>query len=131
MNNNKLSYDLVIELISKGTYDVKYSKPKPLLKDTDIIDEDKSVKWNREQIALENDKIRLHNEAIKKAKMEGPREFESDLKAAIMNEHNLNADQASKVYRKAYEDGHSAGEMEILWEAQELGEIAEAILKLA
>jgi len=83
MNNNKLSYDLVIELISKGTYDVK------------------------------------------------PREFESDLKAAIMNEHNLNADQASKVYRKAYEDGHSAGEMEILWEAQELGELAEAILKLA
>ena len=131
MNNDKLSYDLVIELISTGVYDVKYSKPKRLLKDTDFIDEDKSVKWNREQIALENDKIRLHNEAIKEAKRKGPRKFEDDLKEALMNEHGLNADQASKVYRKAYEDGHSAGAMEILWEAQELGELAEAILKFA
>lgn len=48
-----------------------------------------------------------------------------------MNEHGLNANQANKVYRKAYEDGHSVGEMEILWEAQELGELAEEILKLA
>ena len=48
-----------------------------------------------------------------------------------MNEHGLNDNQANKVYRKAYEDGHSAGEMKILWKAQELGEIAEAILKLA
>lgn len=131
MNNNKLSYDLVIEQISTGVYDVKYSEPKLLLKDTDIIDEDKIVKWNREQIALENEKIRLHNEAIKEAKKKGPRKFEDDLKEVIMNEHGLNDNQASKVYRKAYEDGHSAGEMEILWEAQELGEIAEAILKLA
>lgn len=131
MNNDKLNYDVVFERISKGIYDVKYSKPKRLLEDTDFIDENKSVKWNKEQIDLENEKIRLHNEAIKEAKKEGPREFESDLKAALMNEHGLNADQASKVYRKAYEDGHSAGEMEILWEAQELGELAEAILKLA
>lgn len=131
MNDDKLSYDLVFKRISKGIYDVKYTKPKRLLKDTDFIDENKSVKWNKEQIALENEKIRLHNEAIKEAKREGPRKFEDDLKETLMNEHGLNADQASKVYRKAYEDGHSAGEMEILWEAQELGELAEAILELA
>lgn len=131
MNNDKLSYDLVFKRISKGVYDVKYSRPKRRLKDTDFIDENKSVKWNKEQIALENEKIRLYNEAIKEAKREGPRKFEDDLKATLMAEHGLNADQASKVYRKAYEDGHSAGEMEILWEAQELGELAEAILELA
>ena len=131
MNNDKLSYDSVIELISKGAYDVKHLTPKRLLKDTDFIDENKSVKWNKEQIALENEKIKLHNEAIKEAKKEGPREFEDDLKEALMNEHDLNADQADKVYRKAYEDGHSAGAMEILWEAQELGELTEAVLKLA
>ena len=122
---------MIIERISTGVYDVKYSEPKLLLKDTDIIDEDKSVKWDREQIALENDKIRLHNEAIKETKKKGPRKFEDDLKEAIMNEHGLNANQVSKVYRKAYKDGHSAGEMEILWKAQKLGELAEAILKLA
>ena len=97
MNNNKLSYDLVIEQISTGVYDVKYSEPKLLLKDTDIIDEDKIVKWNREQIALENEKIRLHNEAIKEAKKKGLRKFEDDLKEAIMNEHGLNDNQASKI----------------------------------
>ena len=131
MNNDKLSYDSVIELISKGVYDVKYSKPKRLLKDTDFIDENKSVKWNKEQIALENEKIRLYNEAIKEAKREGPRKFEDDLKEALMNEHGLNVDQANKVYRKAYEDGHSAGEREIVWEALELGELAEELLRLA
>ena len=127
MNNEKLSYDSVFKRISKGVYDVKYSRPKRLLEETDFIDENKSVKWNKEQIALKNEKIKLHKEA----KKEGPRKFEDDLKEAIMNEHGLNADQASKVYRKAYEDGHSAGAMEILWEAQELGELTEAVLKLA
>ena len=131
MNNDKLSYNLVHERIVAGAYNIKYSKTIRLLKDTDIIDENKSVKWNKEQIALENEKIRLQNEAIKEAKREGPRKLENDLKTALMDEHGLNADQASKVYRKAYEDAHSSGEMEILWETQELGELAEAILKLA
>ena len=131
MNNDKLSYDVVIERISKGVYDIKCSKPKRLLKDRDIIDEDKSVKWNREQIEKENDKIKLYNEAIKDAKKKSSLKFENDLKAAIMSEHDLNADQASKVYRKAYEDGHSYGAKEILWNAQDLGELAEAILWLA
>jgi len=48
-----------------------------------------------------------------------------------MNENGLNADQANKVYRKAYEDGHSAGEKEVVWEALELGELAEDLLRLA
>ena len=130
MNNEKLSYDSVFKRISKGVYDVKYSRPKRLLEETDFIDENKSVKWNKEQIALKNEKIKLHNEAIKEAKKEGPRKFEDDLKEAIMNEHGLNADQASKVYRKV-EDEHSAGDFLFLWEAQELGELAEAILKLS
>ena len=131
MNNDKLNYGVVLDRISKGIYDIKYSKPKSLLKDTDFIDENKSVKWNKEQIEKENEKIKLHNEAIKEAKEKGPRIFEDDLKEAIMSEHGLNADQASKVYRKAYEDGHSAGDLEILWNAQELGELAEEVLKLA
>ena len=131
MNNEKLSYDSVFKQISKGVYDVKYSRPKRLLEETDFIDENKSVKWNREQIALENDKIRLHNEAIKEAKRKGPRKFEDDLKEALMNEHGLNADQASKVYRKACEAGHSAGSYFFVGEAQELGELAEVILELA
>lgn len=131
MNNDKLSYDGIFERISKGVYDVKCSRPKRLLKDTEIIDEDKSVKWNREQIEKENDKIRLHNEAIKDAKKKSSLKFENDLKEVIMSEHGLSADQASKVYREAYEYGHSAGEMEILWEALELGELAEEILERA
>ena len=134
MNNDKLSYDLVMERIRKGVYDVKYSKPKCLLKDTDFIDGNKSAKWNKEQIDLENEKIRLHNEAIKEAKKEAKKEssrkFEDDLTIALMNEHGLNADQASKVYRKAREAGHSAGSWFFIGEAQELGELAEAILKL-
>ena len=131
MNNDKLGYGVVTERISKGVYDIKCPKPKRLLKDTDIIDEDKSVKWNREQIEKENEKIKLHNEAIKEAKEKGPRVFKDDLIATLMGEHGLNADQASRVYRKAYEDGHSAGMHEILWNAQELGLLAEAILWLA
>lgn len=131
MNNNKLSYDVVIERISTGVYDVEHSKPKTLLRDTDFIDENKSVKWNREQIEKENDKIRLHNKAIKDAKKNGPLKFEDDLKEAIMNEHGLNATQAGEVFWRAYESGHSAGMKEILWAAQDLSELAEAILKFA
>jgi len=73
----------------------------------------------------------LSNEAVKEAKKDGPLKVENNLKEVLMAEHGLNADQASKVYRKAYEDGHSVGKMEILWEAQELGELAETILELA
>ena len=131
MNDNKLSYDVVIERISTGVYDVEHSKPKTLLKDTDFIDENKSVKWNKEQIALENEKIKLHNEAIKEAKKNGPLKFEDDLKEAIMNEHGLNATQVGEVYWRAYESGHSAGMKEIFWAAQDLSDLAVVILKFA
>ena len=131
MNNNKLNYDMVIERISTGAYDVVHSKPKTLLRDTDFIDENKSVKWNREQIEKENDKIRLHNKAIKEAKKNGPLKFEDDLKAVIMNEYGLNANQAGEVFWRAYESGHSYGLKEILWSAQDLSELAVAILKFA
>ena len=131
MNNEKLGYYGVFELISKGVYDVEHSKPKTLLKDTDIIDENKSVKWNKEQNKKKNEKIKLHNEATKEAKEKGHRIFKDDLTVAIMGEHSLNADQASRVYRKAFEDGYSAGLNEILWAAQEIGSLAEAILWLA
>ena len=131
MNNEKLGYYTLSERISTGVYDVKHSKPKTLLKDTDIIDESKSVKWNREQIEKENNKIKLHNETIKETKKKGPLKFEDDVKAAIMNEHDLNATQVGEVYWRAYESGHSYGLKEVLWAAQDLSELAEVILKFA
>lgn len=54
--------------------------------------------------------------------------FEKDLVGAIRSEYRLSEKQAGIIYHKAYEEGHSGGDHEIVSYANEYGAFARDIL---
>lgn len=78
-------------------YNVECKRPEHTLPNDYIIDEEKSVKWNREQVSI-------HNKAVKEAWKEYREacnkcwyNLRSDLKEAICNEHGFSDDQAACI----------------------------------
>lgn len=89
-----------------------------------VVDEEQSVKWNREQVAA-------HNEEVDKAKKKyysdlraGYNNFRTDLKQAIQNNYNFTEAQSAIIMAHLYNDGMS----DDLDRAEELCEITYDIL---
>lgn len=89
-----------------------------------IFDEDKSVKWNKEQVEALNKK---YDSAIKKYHEElqqGYKNFLEDLKQAIQNDYKFTEKQADVIMEHIYDDGMYKD----LERAEELCEVAYDIL---
>lgn len=70
-----------------------------------ILDEEQSVKWNREQIAAHNKEV---DKAMKKYHNDlqaGYNNFLKDLKQAIQNDYNFTEAQANVILDHIYNDG--------------------------
>lgn len=89
-----------------------------------VVDEEQSVKWNREQVTA-------HNEEVDKAKKKyysdlraGYNNFCTDLKQAIQNDYNFTESQAAIIMAHLHNDSMS----DDLYRAEELCEITYDIL---
>ena len=79
-----------------------------------ITDEDKSIKWNKEQVELANQE---YNKKRREYMEKGHRLaalFKQDIIDYLMNFYNLNEKAALVIFNKAYEEGHSDGYICIL-----------------
>lgn len=73
-----------------------YKAPK-LAKDT-IIDEDKSVKWNREAVERQNEQIEAEWRALNNVKIQRYQQFKADMLKAAKAEYKMNEAQFEKLY---------------------------------
>lgn len=122
-----ITIDDVQENVSNGVYnDVRQSK-RTLYNEKHIFDENKTVKWNREKVVAENKKVDEFNEKVENNKFKGVNGFSKDLKEAIAYELGFNSKQADVIYRQAWEDGHSSGLNEVIYEAMDLVSLFEAV----
>lgn len=101
--------DDVYEL-SAYRYDEVYYRGK-LIKEGTILDEDKSVRWNREEVARQNEEI---NTRIKNDKHWRSLEDNAmcDIIKASANDfymQSFNKETLDIIFAKAWEDGHSSG----------------------
>lgn len=87
---------------------------------TDVIDIDKTVRWNQEEISKRNKEIAEHNENIFKRKAVGTENFKKDLTEAIANDLFFNYKQAEVIFERAWEDGHEDGFVEVIKNANNL-----------
>lgn len=78
-------------------YKVEAKRPSSMLPNDYITDEDKSVKWNREQVCIHNNAIREEWKTYKEAYSKGWYNFRCDLKEAINNEYGFSDDQAACI----------------------------------
>lgn len=96
-----------------------------------VFDEDKSVKWNREQV---EDNNRRYLEEVKRLNTEKNRrrdELHERIYKAIQDEvgYGLSRRKAMLLWNRAYEDGHSYGIREVVSNLDELMELAIQLLK--
>lgn len=77
------------------------------LKEDHVINEDKSVKWNREQVALHNKKI---DDQIKQRQIDSnnlQKALTDEIILWLQQDYELNEKQAELVYGYAYQEYHS------------------------
>ena len=96
-----------------------------------VLDENMSVKWNREQVELHNQEW---EEEISSLMLEHKRRMEAildELYATIQNEvgHNISEKQAVTIWNKAYNNGHCYGTYAVLSELDDLIEFVRDILE--
>lgn len=79
-----------------------------------ITDEDKSVRWNKEQVDLANINYKKAQDEYNEEENRVENLFRQDIIDYLMNFYNLNEKAALVIFNKAYESGHSDGYMCIL-----------------
>ncbi|WP_301003234.1 hypothetical protein [uncultured Duncaniella sp.] len=86
-----------------------------------IIDPDKSVNWNRQQVEDHNARRSQVMQERRQREAACHQQFSDDLHQYIADELEVPADGkvASLVYNKAWEDGHAAGYNEVLYHAND------------
>lgn len=112
MDYTKITMDDIRYLIedshtSYNRYNVEAIRPDIKWLEGYIIDEEQSVRWNREQVAAHNKEV---DRAIKKYHKDlqaGYENFWKDLKQAIQNDYNFTESQAQAIMNHIYRDGMS------------------------
>lgn len=77
-----------------------YTLQRKLLKPGTIIDEDQTVRWNKEQVENRNETIRKQIEEIHKNNNKQQKIFKCHLFEAANKEYNLNDNQCEMIYNK-------------------------------
>jgi len=118
-----MNYENIVNKINNGAYNVKTKRTEKEFKENHIFDEDKSVKWNREEVIRRNELIKNAVRPIYKD------EFKEDLIEYILGYEVIsNKTQAERIYAKAWEDGHIYGFYNVLQELEDLMDFVEDII---
>ena len=116
------SFEEIKKLLNEGKYKntKEYPKKTESMKYGYISDEEKSVRWNKEQVEL--NKVVYQNKIDEYQKEENKRFelFKTDLIAVISYIADLKENQAEVIFNKAWEEGHSEGLEEVIIQAEEL-----------
>lgn len=95
-----------------------------------IFDEDQSVKWNREQVELNNKKYQSEVARLNTEKNKARDSVYNLIIEKIQYEvgHRLSRKKAEAIWNRTYEDGHSFGFYEIRCRLSDLIDLAITLL---
>lgn len=122
-----MKYEEIIEKIEAHAYDAPLPKADKYSL-TYIFDENKSVRWNREEAVRRNKEYTEKMAEYRHSCAEKSKEFSADITAFVAAETGLTKEKAAKVAAKAYADKHSDGYRDVLSEAYELAGLLSEIL---
>lgn len=93
---------------NSGMYRTKMEYPKNLIyKEGYVFDEEKSVRWNKEEYLKLKDENEIYRKSYKDAESVLRNELEESIINAICYEFELNRNQAELIYSYAYRNNHS------------------------
>lgn len=107
-------YLKMYEEYEKLSTDAYHKKREQRYDSTYVFDENQSVKWNREKVEEENEKLKQSAlEADKKA-ADFYKEIGLKMQDEIMENYGFPAEIVAKAFSKAYQESHSYGYAEVL-----------------
>lgn len=93
-----------------------------------VLDEEKSVRWNREEVLRRNNECREMVSSFAEKFGQCEQEIRKEIITYIQSEYALSETMANVVYSAAYEDGHSAGYEEVISFIADYANFAERII---
>lgn len=121
----------IIDKINNGEYETKLEYPRGTRHRPDtIINEDKSVRWNREQIEKINNESHKARKEYRNSIYEGELNFKKDV-ASYLKNGSLNKERADAIVERAWMEAHSEGFLSVLYTADELADFVMEIINLA
>lgn len=94
-----------------------------------VIDEDKSVRWNREQVEENNTLFAKEVADLNTAKNKTRDEILQDVYNKIQAETGTSIEAAKEVYNYAYDRGHSCGYRSVIAELIDLIDLVKVAIK--
>ena len=109
----------------------KNTKPYPSktnnMKDGYIADENKSVKWNKEQVELANQEYNRQRREYMEEEHRLGALFEQDVIDYIRVFHNHNEEVSKLIFNRAYEKSHSYGYVAVLDEVLDIADFIDLL----
>lgn len=84
-------------------------KEYPYPKAGDILDEDKSVKWNREEVGRQRQAYLNRVDELNKCKNTISKAFDDRIVTLLSKEYRFSKEESRKIWNFAYEQEHSGG----------------------
>lgn len=137
--NNVISYDELLAFIretrERSQKLIKersdFAANNPLLDENTVLDEDKSVRWNREEVAHRNNSRKGKLAAYMSKINQCDRDIDQKIKDYLRSEFGFSEAVARVVFNEAYEDGHHAGYEEVASYAHSYGLFVEQVMDAA
>ena len=98
---------------------VEYIRAK-YLKDSTVIDEDKSVKWNREEVERLNEEMKAKVNKNKQERRDMDNKYRKDVIRAYANDSGYSEEKVGVIFNHAYSESHSSGMNEVIQTLEEL-----------
>lgn len=126
---NVLDITGIKQTIYNGKYENKLKRPLKTdnMKDGYITDENKSVKWNKEQVELANQEYKNKLKKYKDETYRLEKLFKTDTIDYIMNFYEYNNSAAELIFNTAYERSARYGYTQTLDEVQDIIDFLEKL----
>lgn len=99
----------------------------PKVKEGDILDEEKSVRWNREEVERLRNTRAEEVKRLNREKAEINKLYTYGLIKRLAKENHITVDEAKIIWSKAYDMEHSSGVRACVSEFEELADMYDAL----
>lgn len=97
--------------------------------DGHIFDENKTVKWNREEVKKKNAEVESQKKEREKVEQAIIQAARDEIIHYLMDDFGFTEDVAAIIFNKSNEKGHSSGFCEVLSYANSFGEFAQELFE--